>query len=74
MSFTTLGGRVLIFRPSEVVSPPDSRVAVVSAEPELEETDSSNKIEDFPLNITLLQNPRLPSEGDTTTSAKRVPN
>ena len=60
MSFTTLGGRVLIFRPSEVVRPLDSRVAVASAEFALEETDSSHNIEDFPLNITLLQNPRLP--------------
>lgn len=61
MSFTTLGGKVLILRPSDVVSPPDSRAALVSAEVELEETDSSNKITDFPLIITLLQNPGLPN-------------
>jgi hypothetical protein len=61
ISFTTLGGSVLIFNPSEVVSPPDSRVAPASAAFALEETDSSHKIDDFPLNITLLQNPRLPN-------------
>lgn len=63
MSFTTLGGSVLIFKPSDVVSPPDSRLVEVSGEFPLEDTDSSQKMIVFPLNITLLQCPNHPSRG-----------
>lgn len=60
ISLTTLGGRVLILRPSDVVMPPASTVELESPPAAPADVVSVKKIEDFPLIIALPRSLRRP--------------